>query len=254
MSILGNTLKEILNEKLGIVKPNKPVFINIKEKELKEHCILKANNLNSDLYFIDDYPLEIKKCDLTGSMFNYNNNDIEIKMLGYHQIENACLAYRVAKYYFEKIRSDFDYSNVLLCEGLKNTFWLGRLEVINQDPLIIVDGAHNEDGIIKVCKFINDLDIDLNDIRGIVAISDNKDKEKMVEILDNTFGEIIFTKFNYSRSSTSENLYSLSNSKNKFIMENLEDIKKYLYKHPKQLNIFIGSLYFVSEVKKFFNH
>ena len=76
----------------------------------------------------------------------------------------------------------------------------------------------------------------------------------MIEVLDNTFGEIIFTKFNYSRSSTSDTLYSLSNNKNKLIMEDLEEIKEYIYNHPKQLNIFIGSLYFVSEVKKFFNH
>ena len=44
----------------------------------------------------------------------------------------------------------------------------------------------------------------------------------MIEVLDNTFGEIIFTKFNYSRSSTSDTLYSLSNNKNKLIMEDLE--------------------------------
>ncbi len=254
MNILGNSLKEILNEKLGIVKSGKPAFINIKDEELKEECIVKGQKLNSEIYFIDQYNLDITKCDLTGSTFLYNNEKYDIKMLGYHQIENACLTLRVAEYYFKKIRSDFDYSKVLLSEGLKNTFWLGRLEVINQQPLIIVDGAHNEDGIIKVCKFINDLNIDFESIRGVVAISDNKDKEKMVEVLDNTFGEIIFTKFNYSRSSTSETLYSLSNNKNKLIMEKLDEIKDYLYDHPKQLNIFIGSLYFVSEVKKFFNH
>lgn len=254
MSLLGNSFKEILNEKLGITKKNKPLFVNIKDDELKEICINKGKELNSNVYFTDEYSLDIKKCDLTGSIFLYNNEEIEIKMLGYHQIENACLAYRVAKYYFENIRSDFEYSKVLLSKGLKNTFWLGRLEIISEDPFIIVDGAHNEEGINKVCKFINNLPIDVKSRRGIVAISDNKDKEKMIEVLDNTFGEIIFTKFNYSRSSTSDTLYSLSNNKNKLIMEDLEEIKEYIYNHSKQLNIFIGSLYFVSEVKKFFNH
>ena len=71
-------------------------------------------------------------------------------------------------------------------------------------------------------------------------------------MLDSVFDEIIFTKFSYSRSSVAEELFLFSKNKNKLLMVSLDEITDYIKTNKIDINIFIGSLYFVSEVKKHF--
>lgn len=252
MNLLGNTLEDILKEKLGIVKNNSIPILNLKDQDL-------INSANS--YLLDHlkpivYPkyskLNIIKCDFDGSIFEYDNKIYEIQMIGYHQIENAITAIEIIKKYFEEIKTDLSFNQVLLNEGLKNTKWLGRFEKIQNKPLIYVDGAHNSDGVLKIVEFLKQ-NKQNKSLRGIIAISDNKDKEQMIKMFDDIFDEIIFTKFSYTRSSVAEELYELSNNKNKLLMHSLDEINEYINKEEKDINIFIGSLYFVSEVKKYFN-
>ena len=249
--ILGDSLEEILIEKMGIVKPNKPVFMNLPNNELMDIAEKYCSKINSNCNIIDKTNIEILYSGLSGSFFLYNKEKLEISLLGYHQIENAVLAYEIAKYYFENIRKDFSNYKVILSNGLKKASWAGRLEIVKEEPLIILDGAHNIDGVKRVCEFLNSIKVS-SKIRGIVAVSDNKKKEEMIEILDKTFDELIFTKFNYSRSSSSNVLYNLSKSTNKLLLEDLEQIFLLINNdNEKTINIFIGSLYFVSEVRGF---
>lgn len=129
------------------------------------------------------------------------------------------------------------------------TNWLGRFEIISNNPLLIVDGAHNVDGITRITNFIRNLK-DINQKRAVVAISDNKDKARMVELLDETFDEIIFTEFHYTRSSLGTTIYEMSKNPNKMLLLDLDKIIEYVYQEKMELTIFIGSLYFVSEVRK----
>ncbi len=252
MNLLGNSLEDILKEKLGIVKQNSVAVISVEDDNLKNVANEYLNNSNVDVIYPDFNKIDVIKCDFTGSSFIYNGNKYDIQMIGDHQIKNAITAIEVVFKYFEKNKTDLPFDQVLLYKGLYNAKWLGRFEKINEKPLIYVDGAHNADGVKQIVSFLSRNKKEKS-LRGIVAISDNKDKLQMIQMLDDVFDEIIFTQFTYSRSSVSEELFALSNSKNKLLMKSLSEIEEYIEKNHKDVNIFIGSLYFVSEVKKYFN-
>ena len=71
----------------------------------------------------------------------------------------------------------------------------------------------------------------------------------MINILDNTFDEIIFTKYTYARSAESDVLYQISKCENKLKIENIDSTIKYVYENKYPITLFIGSLYLVSEIR-----
>ena len=172
---------------------------------------------------------------------NYNN--LKISLTGFHQIENAIVALKTV----QTLTKWFDIKEEDIYEGLLNTKWLGRFETLSDEPLVIVDGAHNIDGIARVAEFVKTLDY--KNKRCVFACSDDKEKEKMIKYLEPYFDEFIITAFTYKRHSDASLLYELSEHKNKILMNDIDEIIDYVFDNPLEINIFIGSLYFVSEVR-----
>ena len=249
---LGNTLELITKEKLGIVKPNIPLVTSCKNQKLlkimEEDCMLK----HSMFIKVDFERLKIKKLDLDSSVFSYADYELlfQVKMLGLHQIENACLAIEIVnlinKIYQNK-KSNFCVSSEILYEGLISTSWIGRLECISKAPLIYLDGGHNIDCIKRVCEFVKQ--IKCNHKRVVVSISSDKDLKEMINLLDQTFDELIFTNYTYNRSAHAEDLYHLSQSQTKKLIVNIEDSIDYCFNRPTDFTLFTGSLYLISEIR-----
>jgi len=245
MNILGDTIEEILINKLGIVKENKPLICGLKDESLiniaKDYCL----KFNSKIYLPLLEEVEIKKCDLLSSQFILDGfGEIEIMMLGYHQIENALVALKTFLVVSEFLQLKLDKDKIL--KAFKTTTWVGRLEKISNDPLIIVDGAHNVDGIKRIVDFLEDFDLKK---RVIFACSNNKEKEKMVKLLEPVFNEVIITEFSYKRHTDAKSLFDNINHLNKLLITKPMDAIDYTLSDPFELNIFIGSLYFVSEIR-----
>ncbi len=252
-SILGDTVEKITREKLGIVKKNVPLICGIKEENLQKLVMDKCEELKSPLVLTRICAFEILKSDICGSEFILEgyNKPFKINLLGLHQIENAIVAIKaieVLNNKWKKEKLNFEISNVILYRGLENAKWPGRLEILSKSPLIITDGAHNIDGIKRICEFINQLDFPCK--RAVVSISKDKEKKEMVTILDQTFDELIFTRYSYKRSSEPIELYNLSCNPKKIMIEDLNCVFDYIKKNPSTLTIFIGSLYLVTDVKK----
>ena len=243
---LGNSKELILNEKLGIVKNEVPLFTAVKEEPLINQMITKCKSTSSDFVKVDFERLKIKNIGLDSSKFSYKDlNDLVIKLPGVHQIENSVLAIEVVNYLNKK--SNLKVSCELLYEGLISTTWPGRLECVSKDPLIYIDGGHNIDCIKRVCEFVNTLNY--KNKRVIISISADKDKKSMIELLDNTFNELVFTKYTYKRSATSSELYELSNSINKKIIQDMNQVIDYCFDNKCEFTLFIGSLYLISEIR-----
>lgn len=246
MEQLGDTKELILKEKLGIVKERIPLFTAVKEESLIAQMIDKCNESLSDFIKVDFESLKIKKMDLDSSIFSYKDfNNLSIKLLGMHQIENSILAVEVVNYLNKK--SNLPISRELLYEGLISTNWPGRFECVSKEPLIYIDGGHNIDCIKRVCEFVNNLSF--NHKRVVISISNDKDKKSMIDLLDHAFDELIFTKYTYKRSATSNELYELSNSSNKQIIQNMTDVIDYCFNNKCDFTLFIGSLYLISEIR-----
>lgn len=243
---LGNSKELILNEKLGIVKKGIPLFTAVKEDALINQMRKKCFSTLSDFIKVDYENLKIKKMDLDSSIFSYKGfNDLKIKLPGMHQIENSILAIEVINFLNKK--SNLRVSCELLYEGLISTTWPGRLECVSNNPLIYIDGGHNIDCIKRVCEFVNNLNF--NHKRVIISISNDKDKKSMIDLLDHTFNELIFTKYTYKRSASSNELFDLSNSSNKIIIKDIDDVIDYCFNNKCEFTLFIGSLYLISEIR-----
>lgn len=243
MQILGNTKEAILIEKLGIVKDNIPVVCGLKEENLKMIATNVANIHNSQIVFPKYSEVKNVKCDLSDTCFTYQGQDYQLSLLGFHQVENALLVIET----FNLLKDDLKLSIQDLHNGLKNTKWVGRLEKINDDPVIYIDGGHNIDGISRITEFVKSLNIP--NVRAVISISHDKELLPMIKMVDETFDEIIFTSYTYARSAKAEDLYNLSSSKNKKCIENLDVAVKYVLTNKKPITIFLGSLYLASEIR-----
>ncbi len=248
MNVLGNSLEEILINKLGIVKENTPFVVGIKDQKLLK--IVDEISLNKKA-FCEKPLLEafgIIKCDLESTRFTTKRfGEVELSLLGKHQIENAIVAITTFIQYYEKINGQNSYNLDKIKKAVKKTKWPGRLEIMSKEPLIVIDGGHNIDGITRICEFIKDLNYPRK--RCIFACSDNKEKEKMIKTIDQYFDQIIITSFTYKRHSQADELFEYAQNENKLIMNDIDTIIDYVNKEPYELNIFLGSLYFVSEIR-----
>ena len=185
-NLLGNTLSEIAAEKAGIIKFGVPVVLYPQEKEVEKLIEEKCCILNSELYKVskDDVKLlEIIKGNKPMQKVLVSLNEeytIDLPLLGEHQIYNLALALKVVEIINGKKFTNI--SKEIIKESLKDVIWNGRLEVLKSNPLVVIDGAHNIQGInqlsTNVKKYFNYENMYL--ILGILA---DKDVEHMVNTI-----------------------------------------------------------------------
>ena len=168
-------------------------------------------------------------------------------MPGIHQIENCIVALTTFKETKYEIFESLAIKDDKAIAAVKSTKWPGRLEIMSKDPLIVIDGGHNIDGVTRVCEFVGQQNYHKK--RCIFACSDNKEKEKMIKQISKHFDQIIITSFAYKRHSSAEELFNYLNHPNKILMSDIDEIIKLVKSEPYDLNLFLGSLYFVSEIR-----
>jgi len=142
---LGSTLREIAYEKAGIIKHNGEVLVYPQDAEAESVIEHQANEQNASVTKADFSRLENKESDLDGHKFSYKDvENMRISLVGEHQLKNAALAIEAVRILNEK---EFQITDEALRMGLGHTRWPGRFEVLQKDPPVIIDGAHNIDGI-----------------------------------------------------------------------------------------------------------
>ncbi len=145
---LGNTLKEIAGNKAGIIKTGCPAVTSAKAEEALEVFRDKASECSAELYETADIAPEIVSESLSGTVFDVTLGaqyyGLKVSMLGEHQIENAVCALKAIEVLQDEREIEIGIDAVY--EGLFRAKQIGRFEVMNAEPLIIIDGAHNPDG------------------------------------------------------------------------------------------------------------
>ncbi|MGB2225616.1 MAG: bifunctional folylpolyglutamate synthase/dihydrofolate synthase, partial [Polaribacter sp.] len=132
MDMLGDTLPKIAFEKAGIIKPNIPVVIGERQDEVESVFLEKAKDCNSEISFASD------------SEFEYQTD-----LLGDYQQKNTKTAVKA----IQKLEA-FDISEEHISNGLQNmvanTNLKGRWQILNLEPKVICDTAHNREGLEMV--------------------------------------------------------------------------------------------------------
>jgi len=142
---LGNTITEIAGEKAGIIKDGIPVVTSLQEPSAMEVIKKKAGEKGARLFvYGKDFSSSIKTETVDGSVFDYegdiNFEDLFVPLSGRHQVLNAALAIKAIELASGEIAS-FTHESVRA--GLESIKWQGRLELISENPEILIDGAHN---------------------------------------------------------------------------------------------------------------
>ncbi len=255
--ILGATLAEIAAQKAGIIKEKIPVVTGKIQPQAMTVIEQTASEKQAAVIsFEQAYQVTYLHPDAQwGEVFDFYNEAGKIKalktpLLGQHQTENAAVAIELFYLFCQNMQLPFREKDVR--EGLKKTFWPARMERISQQPLVVLDGAHNEHAIKRL---IDNLKKEFSDYRIHVLFSalETKDITSMLQqLLTVPRAEIYLTTFDYPNALRLEKNYQMLDEKRLTIVSlwqfGLADLLEKA--DSDDLILVTGSLYFVSEVRK----
>lgn len=190
MNLLGDTLEKIATEKAGIIKSNIPVLIGEKNEAVDMVFTAKAISEKSDLYFASDLvTINHFVSSLQGSTFDVemgNGNvmkDINTDLSGAYQLKNVQTALASLQILDNKINGLYEEKNIraALSNIQERTRFIGRWNMIQRSPLIILDSAHNEAGLKEVLAQLNLLPHE--QLHWVYGTVNDKDIEKNLSLL-----------------------------------------------------------------------
>ncbi|HBM3731864.1 TPA: bifunctional folylpolyglutamate synthase/dihydrofolate synthase, partial [Listeria innocua] len=250
MEFLGNSIEQIAGEKAGIIKPGIPVISGVIQKEAQEVIINNAVRNNSNVAWLNkDFFIQNRGDEITFRTSHGDEiPDITIGLLGIHQLNNAAVAIKVLQYL--NTFSSYEINQSAIKQGLKKAFWPGRMELLDVKPFIMLDGAHNPEG---VKTFADSIKTYPGHKKIIVSILKDKNYQEMIALLKTIPDtEILLTTFDYPRAMSDYEVTQIGTiegiSTNPNWKQALDDIKEI----KNDTKFFVtGSLYFISEVRKY---
>jgi dihydrofolate synthase/folylpolyglutamate synthase len=190
-AFLGFDIASIAREKGGIIKKGVPVVCGALPPEAMEVINEIAHTNHAPCYRLgQNFTLKLK----TNGAFDYkgakwNLPDLSVALYGAHQIRNACVATAA----LEVVDAQFPTSEVAIYSGLQNVSWPGRMEMILTDPSVIIDGAHNKEGIEVLVDELRKLRAGRR-ITMLFAVMEDKDWRFMLQTLAEIVDEMVFTR------------------------------------------------------------
>ncbi len=156
-NFLGDTLPLIAGEKAGIIKPNTPVVIGETQPETQPVFRQKAQKQNAPVYFADQFVKAVQKDQtLEYTIFDVFKNDqswyqdLKVNLHGVFQQKNLVTAL-TGMSVLEEYHPEFQIEEVGIRAGLENlkqiTQYIGRWQVLQKNPVVLCDSAHNESGL-----------------------------------------------------------------------------------------------------------
>ena len=231
---LGSNISDIAREKAGIIKEKTPIVIGETQDEIKSIFIDIANTKSSEIVFADDFIYDNYDCDLQGI---YQKKNIKTVLKASEILQ----------------QNDYKINDVHIKNGLNkvsiNTGLKGRWDIVQNNPMIICDTAHNMAALKEVISQL--IRLEYSKLYFIVGFSDDKDLDKISKIFPEN-SEYYFVKPKVDRGKDSQEVKQIFESNNRIgitqnsVNEAINQIKKI---YSKDDVIFIGgSTFVVSEI------
>ncbi len=270
-AILGNTIEEIAREKAGIIKEKTPVVTGVQDRAALAEIEKISKEKNCSFININEkYTYELKESTLEGQTFSLKHRgkgveasqqefipegEYRTKMIGGFQVRNAVLALEVVRL----LQEEFPVKEEALRQGLLKAYLPGRLDILRKNPLLLVDGAHNSEGMENLVSSILSLkEAGVLNKQGrlylVLAMLDDKDLSMILKHLK-PLGEFnLIISENSNERVLSANIIkkeaALTGFKGKIIKPLAEAVKRTLEDaRAEDLICVLGSLYNVAEVK-----
>ncbi|RHW40839.1 bifunctional folylpolyglutamate synthase/dihydrofolate synthase [Neobacillus notoginsengisoli] len=255
ISILGDTYTEIAFEKAGIIKEGIPVLTATQNSEALAVIREQAADKNARLLelgkeiVVSGHTKTAKGEKFTMSTPYGQFSGLEVSMIGAHQTQNAALAVTAMNYLIEE--SIVKAGEGEIRKGLKDAFWPGRLEMVSENPVVILDGAHNTEGIESLINELHSRFVDRN-IHIVFAALKDKPLGSMISSLEAVADRMSFVSFDFPRAASAEELASLGKKSNS---KPAGDWRQFLHKEINNMEegwilVITGSLYFISEARR----
>jgi dihydrofolate synthase / folylpolyglutamate synthase len=204
--VLGDTLEKIAFEKAGIIKGNRPAVVNVGTASLKDVFRRVGAERGAPLYFVDQVAASVEKeagfesCSFDAKVFGTQFDSLKVDLGGSYQISNALTALTALHVMQER---GVALGRRAIYDGLanirRNTGHRGRLDVLAHNPLIILDVAHNPDGVRALLATLSPL---IKGMNGTLLFASMRDKDavSMLNNLRESFARVILTQLQTGRS------------------------------------------------------
>ncbi|MDU0434096.1 folylpolyglutamate synthase/dihydrofolate synthase family protein [Staphylococcus haemolyticus] len=242
--ILGNTYLDIAKDKGAIINPNIPVIYAVKNEEALKYIRDLAESSEAKPIELDREIVVVSQDDeFTYRYKDYELETIILNMLGEHQKENAALAITALIELYEQEIITLDFNKMI--DAIESVSWTGRIEQVKENPLIIIDGAHNNESIEALIDTIkNYYDNEKMDV--LFSAIKGKPVHGMLNKLEEISNHLYFTEFDFPKALTKDELSEQVNLEH---IEFIDDYVSFIKNYEGNGLLITGSLYFISEVK-----
>ncbi len=252
---LGNTLKQIAFEKAGIIKEGVPVVVGKVPMEALAVIEVVAESKNAPLYRLGrEFFVDKVSSDSRGTSFFYSfyqgiSARYTTNLLGEHQVYNAACALTVFSLFENK--QDKPLNLYQMQQGLLSVDWQGRMQIVAENPTILLDGAHNEEGMESLVKSLKEI-FPEREMIFVTSILRDKNLEKMYAMISTLSKCIVFCQNSSDRAAAGhlqeEIVSKLTDSYyyEQSVASALERAKSLACKD--EVIVVCGSLYWIGEV------
>ncbi|WP_246940904.1 bifunctional folylpolyglutamate synthase/dihydrofolate synthase [Bacillus pinisoli] len=253
-AILGDTIEQITFEKAGIIKSGVPVISGVHQPQAITVIEGIAKDHKAKLYLAErDFFVSKHLSTPQGEFFTYQSErnhykELFITMKGSHQVLNASLAVKTVEYLNTYLSVLVDEQHIR--SGLEKMRWIGRFETIAEDPTIIVDGAHNPEGIKELVKTVK-AHLSNQPITVIFSALEDKKLDEMIKQLSEIAANITYTSFDFPRASSAEKLLAIYPAEHASAVEDFKQAIDLAKTKEGHVILITGSLYFISQVRQY---
>ena len=249
---LGSTLAEIAREKAGIIKQATPVVTAVKQKQARSVVREVARKKSAPLFMLGkDFAVrQFQSGHFSYYGFENTWRRLKTPLLGPYQVQNAALALAASELL---IKNNVSISPRNIKQGLANTRWPGRLEIVCEKPLVILDGAHNLIAARNLARFLAN-NLTQRRITLVIGILDDKPYGSMLRSLLPQCRRAIITRAKTGRALAPQQLYKTAKQiiSDVSIVPDVAGAAKVAIENsgPDDVICIAGSLYVVGEAKE----
>lgn len=253
-NILGNTIEEIAGEKAAIIVPDARAVIGRQAHQAAVEVLMRRCLETSVLPIFANAPAQIEAGERGRLTFDYESSrtfysGIAVGLLGRHQADNAAAAIEAGEVLNE---SGFAVTRENIIEGLRDVRWPGRLEMIEDHPSVLLDGAHNAAGARSLRAYLDEFWSGA--ITLVFGAMGDKDVDRMAAELFDAARTVVLTRVRDSRAAGNARLgeAALNRARNVIFTETVKQALSWARSvSPRDgLVCVAGSLHLVGEVKR----
>ena len=201
---LGDTVEEIADVKAGIIKKNGSAVIYRNSPSVEKVIEDRCREVSAELIKADFDSIRAISEDIFGQTFDACGYEVlHIPLTGEHQRKNACVALETVNVLRSK---GWNISDDNVREGLENTVWPVRMEVVSKDPLFIIDGGHNPQCAHAIADALTELIPSGTRIVFMTGIMADKNYEEFMRILSSVSKEFVTVAADYHRALSADDL------------------------------------------------